>query len=52
MLSQRPSATGPPGRYDSCGGGEDETSREIVGELLKHLEHAAMENVGEFCEAS
>ena len=38
-------------RY-GCGGGEDETSREIVGELLKHLEHAAMENVGEFCEAS
>ena len=38
-------------RY-GCGGGEDETSREIVGELLKHLERAAAENVGEFCEAS
>ena len=34
-------------RY-GCGGGEDEV--EIVRELLKHLEHAAMENSGEFCE--
>ena len=34
-------------RY-GCGGGEDEV--EIVRELLKHLEHAAMGNSGEFCE--
>ena len=36
-------------RY-GCGSGEDE--REIVGELLKHLEHAAMESAGEFCESA
>jgi hypothetical protein len=36
-------------RY-GCGAGEDE--REITLELLKHLEHAAMESVGEFCEGA
>ena len=36
-------------RY-GCGAGEDE--REIALELLKHLEHAAMESVGEFCEGA